>query len=178
VTPFGFAPVVLCKGVDKVVRTFLILTVVLAAILFVSGTALQLNVVTVVTITTLAIATVLGLGLVTGGVAILYKWIGNWLDFFQSSFIVLIPAPAFDRGWTRLVPLAHGSALLQRTMVDRVQLWSFLRSILPSSSARPSHTSDWDTSSSATRCVGRDGSVCSGITDSQPPTTCVVAYNG
>jgi ABC-2 type transport system permease protein len=125
VTPFGFAPVVLFKGVAKLVRTFLTSTIILAAMLLVSGTTLQVNVVTVVTVATLAIVSVLGLGLAAGGVAILYKRIGNWLNLLQFGFIVLISAPAFDRGWTRLLPLAHGSALLQRAMVDGVRLWEF-----------------------------------------------------
>ena len=124
-TPFGFAPVVLCKGVAKVVRTFLTSTLILAVMLLVSGTTLQLNVVTVVTVATLAVVSVLGLGLAAGGVAILYKRIGNWLNLLQFGFIVLISAPAFDLGWTRLLPLAHGSALLQRAMVDGIRLWEF-----------------------------------------------------
>ncbi|WP_372911661.1 ABC transporter permease [Salinigranum sp.] len=124
-TPFGFAPVVLLKGVAKVVRTFVTSSIILAAMLLVSGTALELNVVTVVPVATLAIVSVLGLGLAAGGVAILYKRIGNWLNLLQFGFIVLISAPAFDLGWTRFLPLAQGSALLQRAMVDGTRLWEF-----------------------------------------------------
>jgi ABC-2 type transport system permease protein len=124
-TPFGFAPVVLFKGVAKIVRTFLTSTLILAAMLLISGTTLQVHVVTVVTVATLAVVSVLGLGLAAGGVAILYKRIGNWLNLLQFGFIVLISAPAFDLGWTRLLPLAHGSALLQRAMVDGTRLWEF-----------------------------------------------------
>jgi ABC-2 type transport system permease protein len=124
-TPFGFAPVVLLKGVAKVVRTFVTSSIILAAMLLVSGSALELNVVTVVPVATLAIVSVLGLGLAAGGVAILYKRIGNWLNLLQFGFIVLISAPAFDLGWTRFLPLAQGSALLQRAMVDGTRLWEF-----------------------------------------------------
>jgi ABC-2 type transport system permease protein len=124
-TPFGFAPVVLLKGVAKVVRTFITSSIILAAMLLVSGSTLELNVVTVVPVATLAIVSVLGLGLAAGGVAILYKRIGNWLNLLQFGFIVLISAPAFDLGWTRFLPLAQGSALLQRAMVDGTRLWEF-----------------------------------------------------
>ncbi len=124
-TPFGFAPVVLFKGVAKVVRTFVTSSIILAAMLLVSGTNLQLNLVTVVPVATLAIVSVLGLGLAAGGIAILYKRIGNWLNLLQFGFIVLISAPAFDLGWARFLPLAQGSALLQRAMVDGTRLWEF-----------------------------------------------------
>jgi len=56
---------------------------------------------------------------------VLYKRIGNWLNLLQFGFIVLISAPVFELPWTRFFPLAHGSALLQRAMVDGVRLWEF-----------------------------------------------------
>jgi ABC-2 type transport system permease protein len=124
-TPFGFAPVALFKGVAKVVRTFLVSSVILAAMILVTGTTLSLDVVTVVPVAVLSIASVLGLGFAAGGVAVLYKRIGNWLNLLQFGFVVLVSAPAFDLGWMRVLPLAQGSALLQRAMVDGVRLWEF-----------------------------------------------------
>jgi ABC-2 type transport system permease protein len=81
--------------------------------------------VTVVSIAGLAIISVLGLGFAAGGVTVLYKRIGNWLNLLQFGFVVLVSAPVFDAPWTRLLPLAHGSALLQRAMVDGTRLWQF-----------------------------------------------------
>ncbi|ELY68034.1 ABC transporter permease [Natrinema versiforme] len=124
-SPFGFAPVVLLKGVAKIVRSFLTSAVLLAVMLVITGTGLELNFVTTVVVATLSIVSVLGLGLAAGGVTVLYKQIGNWLNLLQFGFIVLISAPAFDLGWLRWLPLAQGSALLQRTMIDGVRLWEF-----------------------------------------------------
>jgi ABC-2 type transport system permease protein len=124
-TPFGFAPVVLFKGLAKLARTFLTSGLVLVAMLVMTGTTLRLNVVTVGVVATLSIVSVLGLGLAAGGVAVLYKRIGNWLNLLQFGFVVLISAPAFDLGWTRFLPLAQGSALLQRAMIDGTRLWEF-----------------------------------------------------
>jgi ABC-2 type transport system permease protein len=124
-TPFGFAPVALLKGVAKVVRTFITSAVVLAVMLVLTGTRLNFAPVTVVVVAGLAITSVLGLGFAAGGVTVLYKRIGNWLNLLQFGFIVLISAPVLDAPWTRVLPLAHGSALLQRAMVDGVRLWEF-----------------------------------------------------
>jgi ABC-2 type transport system permease protein len=124
-TPFGFAPVALLKGVAKVVRTFLLSTVILAVMLLVTGTALSLDPITIVVVAGLSITSVLGLGFAAGGVTVLYKRIGNWLNLLQFGFVVLVSAPVFDAPWTRVLPLAHGSALLQRAMVDGVRLWEF-----------------------------------------------------
>ncbi|MYL68772.1 ABC transporter permease [Halorubrum distributum] len=124
-TPFGFAPVALLKGVAKVVRTFLTSAVILAVMLLATGTRLSLAPVTVVAIAGLSITSVLGLGFGAGGVTVLYKRIGNWLNLLQFGFVALISAPVFDLPWTRVLPLAHGSAMLQRAMVDGVRLWEF-----------------------------------------------------
>lgn len=124
-TPFGFAPVALLKGVAKVIRTFLTSAVILAFMLLISGTALRLDPLTILVVAGLAITSVLGLGFAAGGITVLYKRIGNWLNLLQFGFILLISAPVFDAPWTRVLPLAHGSALLQRTMVDGVRLWEF-----------------------------------------------------
>ncbi|WP_299268829.1 ABC transporter permease [Halorientalis sp.] len=124
-TPFGFAPVALLKGVAKVVRTFLISTVILGIMLVITGTTLQIDVLTTVVVAVLSITSVLGLGFAAGGISVLYKRIGNWLNLLQFGFIVLISAPAFDLGWTRFLPLAQGSALLQRAMREGTHLWQF-----------------------------------------------------
>jgi ABC-2 type transport system permease protein len=124
-TPFGFAPVAFLKGVAKLVRTFLTSALILAVMLVVTGTSLELPLVTIVVVASLAIASVLGLGFAAGGVAVLYKQIGNWLNLLQFGFLLLISAPAFDLGWTRLLPLAQGSAMLQRAMVGGTRLWEF-----------------------------------------------------
>jgi ABC-2 type transport system permease protein len=124
-TPFGFTPVALLKGVAKLVRTFLTSAVVLAVMLLVTGTTLHVDVPTVVVVATLSVVSVLGCGLAAGGVTVLYKRIGNWLNLLQFGLVVLVSAPAFDLGWTRALPLVHGSALLQRAMVDGVRLLEF-----------------------------------------------------
>jgi len=124
-TPFGFAPVALLKGVAKLVRTFLTSALVLAVMLAITDTGLQVPVLTVVVVAGLSIVSVLGLGFAAGGITVLYKQIGNWLNLLQFGFIVLISAPAFDLGWVRFLPLAQGSALLQRAMIDGTRLWEF-----------------------------------------------------
>jgi ABC-2 type transport system permease protein len=124
-TPFGFAPVALLKGVAKVVRTFVTSAVILGVMLVVTGTTLRLNVGTIVAISVLSIASVLGLGFAAGGITVLYKRVGSWLNLLQFGFIVLISAPAFDLGWTKFLPLALGSSMLQRAMIDGTRLWEF-----------------------------------------------------
>jgi ABC-2 type transport system permease protein len=124
-TPFGFGPVAFLKGVAKLVRTFITSTFILVVMLLMTGTQLALPIGTIVVVSGLAILSVLGLGFAAGGIAVLYKRIGNWLNLLQFGFIILISAPAFDLGVVRFLPLAQGSAMLQRAMLDGTRLWEF-----------------------------------------------------
>lgn len=124
-TPFGFAPVALLKGIAKVVRTFLLSSLILGAMLLMTGERLAIHVPTIVVISGLTIASVLGLGFAAGGVTVLYKRIGNWLNLLQFGFVVLVSAPALEISFLSVLPLAHGSGMLQRAMVDGVRLWEF-----------------------------------------------------
>lgn len=124
-TPFGFGPVVFAKSVAIVLRTFLTSAVVLVVMLLITGTSLDLNLLTVLPVATLTIVGALGLGLVMGGLGVLYKRISNVANLLQFAFIGLISAPVFDIPWARFLPLAQGSAMLQRAMRDGVHLWEF-----------------------------------------------------
>ncbi|PSQ45455.1 ABC transporter permease [Halobacteriales archaeon SW_7_68_16] len=123
ITPFGFAPVALLKGVAKIVRSFVVSTLVLAAMLVVTGTTLQVPVITVVVVAGLSVAGVLGLGFAAGGVTLLYKRIGNWLSLLQFGFAVLISAPSLSTGATRFLPLVQGATLLRAAMIEGTRLW-------------------------------------------------------
>ena len=124
-TPFGFAPVALLKGLAKLIRTFLTSGIILGVMLVVTGTALELNLVTIAVIAGLSITSVLGLGFAAGGITVLYKRIGNWLNLLQFGFVILVSAPSLGIPWLRVLPLAHGSGLLQRAMLDGTRLWEF-----------------------------------------------------
>lgn len=124
-TPFGFGPVVLAKSVAIVFRTFVTSAAILAAMLLMTGTSLDLNLLTVVPVAALSIMSVLGLGLAMGGLSVLYKRIGNVVNVLQFALVGLVSAPAFDLWWARFLPLVQGSALLQRAMRDGVRLWEF-----------------------------------------------------
>ena len=123
--PSGFGPVVFAKSIAIVFRTFFTSAVILMLMLLISGTTLNINLVTIVPVATLTVAGALGLGLVMGGLSVLYKRISNVANLLQFAFIGLISAPVFDIPWARFLPLAQGSAMLQRAMRDGVQLWEF-----------------------------------------------------
>lgn len=124
-TPFGFGPVMLAKGIAILLKTFIQSSITLVVALQITGINIHIPLLTVLIIGFLTIAPVLGVGLAIGGLNVIYKKIGAINNFIGFAFIGLISSPIYDLGWLKIFPLAQGSALLQRTMNEGVRLWEF-----------------------------------------------------
>lgn len=124
-TPLGFGPVLLAKSLAVVFRTFIVSVVVLVVMLAMTGVTPTMPFLTVLVVALFSVAGAIGIGLAMAGLGVLYKRISNVTNLLQFAFIGLISAPAFDAVWLRLLPLAEGSALLQRAMRDGVHIWEF-----------------------------------------------------
>jgi len=124
-TPFGFGTVLLAKSLAKLLVHFVYAGIVLAAMLLITGTTLEIDVLTVLPVAALTLASSFGVGFALGGVTVLYKNVTSWLEMVGFVMAGLIAVPAFGGGYLFALPLAQGSALLQRAMRDGVRLWEF-----------------------------------------------------
>jgi ABC-2 type transport system permease protein len=124
-SPFGFGTVVVVKSVVNVLLAALRSAVILVLMLATTGESLSVAPLTVFPILVLTVASVVGFGFLFGGLALVYKRIGNVYQLLQFGFVGLIAAPATGIGWLRYLPLAHGSGMLQQAMTKGVALWAF-----------------------------------------------------
>lgn len=124
-TPLGTGRVVLVKAIANLVTSFLFGFVVLALVLVSTGTRLNLRPATVLPIAVLAIVPVIGIGLLFGGLAVLYKRIGNAFGLVRFGLIGLVAAPVDRFPALRYVPLAHGTDMLKRAMSDGTGIREF-----------------------------------------------------
>lgn len=130
VTPFGFARVMLAKGVATLATSSLNAIVVFAIMLALSGVTLQVDVLTVVPILATTLVSVVGIGFGVGGLAVIFKQLQQFAALLQFLFIGLISMAALDVWWFRLLPLVQGSSMLQATMTEGTALWEFAPSAL------------------------------------------------
>lgn len=124
-SPYGFGRVMAATVVAHLVESLAWGAVLLALMLATTGRTLAVDLVTVVPVTALALLSVVGIGLVFGGLALLYKRIGNVLQLMQFAFFGLVAAPIAEFPPLRLLPLVEGSAMLQRAMREGTRLWEF-----------------------------------------------------
>ena len=124
-TPFGFGPVLLAKAAAKLLTHFVYAGVLLAVALVLTGTTLELDLVTILPVAVFTVASAFGIGIAFGGLTVLYKNVTSWMELVNFVLAGLIAAPLVGNDLLLALPLAQGSALLQRAMRDGVRLWEF-----------------------------------------------------
>lgn len=124
-SPHGFKRVIVVMVFSNMLVGFFWSGLVLLAMMLISGRWLHVDPFTVVPILVLTLCTVIGLGLVFGGLALVYKRIENIFTIVKFGLVALIAAPAGEVFWFKLLPLSQGSHLLQVAMEDGVRLWEF-----------------------------------------------------
>lgn len=125
ISPYGFGWVMGLKSAVNVLLSVFLGGVLLVLMMVTTWTWFTVDVVTLVPIIVLTIMSVLGLGFVVGGLALVYKKVGSINNLMQFVLMGLIAAPVADKPLLNFLPLAQGSAMLQEAMRDGVALWEF-----------------------------------------------------
>lgn len=122
-TPFGFGRVLAVKTVVNVAESFLWGATILALLLVTTSQSLYVDVVSVVPLVALSLASAAGVGFVLGGLTLLYKRIENVFTLVQFLFVAFIAAPVEQYPLLKLLPLSLGTDLLGSVMGDGLRLW-------------------------------------------------------
>jgi len=124
-SPFGFERVMILKGIAKILWTFVRNTVVLVVLMVLTNEFFTVPIFTVIFILLFTLVAVFGVGLAVGGLAVLYKRIGNVTALFNFVILGLVGAPVFEVPWLRAFPIVQGSTMLQETIREGTRLWEF-----------------------------------------------------
>ncbi|WP_210424149.1 ABC transporter permease [Halorussus ruber] len=124
-SPHGFGTVLGVKVFVNMLLSMVIGSLMLALMLLTTGRTLALDFVSVFPIVVLTLLSVVGLGYVFAGLALVYKQISNVSQLMQFVLIGLIAAPVAELPILSVLPLVQGSEMLQATMREGVRLWEF-----------------------------------------------------
>lgn len=122
-TEIGFRRVTLLFAVNQIALSFVWGTGMLGLMLLTTGKRISVDVVSVVPVLFFALLSVVGLGLVIGGVAVLYKRVDNVFGLMQFGFYGLVAAPTEAYPLMKLLPLSQGSYVLRLIMEQGYRIW-------------------------------------------------------
>lgn len=123
-SPFGLVRVLFGHVAAGLVFNLGVTSVLLVLMMSISGRWLHIDVVSVVPIALVTIVGIVGVGFAVGGLAVVFKRIQSALQIALVVLIALVAVPAESVPAVRYFPLAWGTALLRRVMVDGVSIFS------------------------------------------------------
>ncbi|HLF70213.1 MAG TPA: ABC transporter permease, partial [Actinomycetota bacterium] len=117
-SPFGLSKVVLAEVAAGLVFQFMMLAVLLVCMMAVTGKWLHMDLLSIIPIALMTVGGVVGLSMVMGGLAVVFKRVQSALQIMQMVFIALVAIPVSHFTWIKYMPLAWGNSLLRRVMVN------------------------------------------------------------
>jgi ABC-2 type transport system permease protein len=122
-SPFGLAHVLVARVLTSIVVYFGIWVVLFVVMMATTGRWLNVDVVSTLPLVVITVLGVLGLGFLLGGLAVVFKRIQNALQVWQILVIGLVVVPPDEVMVVKYLPLAWGTHLLRRVMVDDASIF-------------------------------------------------------
>lgn len=116
--PSGLSRVLLSRAVASLGYQIMIAAVFLLVMMATTGRWLHLDLLSILPVLVLTVSGVLGIGLIMGGLTLLYKQTGALLGILQFAFLGLLALPVQQYAFLKAAPLSWGSYLLGQIMVD------------------------------------------------------------
>lgn len=126
-TRLGFGRITLLVAAAQMILSLFWGGSVLVLMLLTTGRTVSIDVVSVLPVLFFALLPIVGLGLVMGGAAVLYKRLGNIFSLVQFVFYGLVAAPVEQYPALKLLPLAQGSYVLRLVMNQNTPIWAVPR---------------------------------------------------
>lgn len=124
VAPRRFVVIAAAMAVVALLETLLLGGLVLAFMLALTGVSLHVDLLTVAVVGTLTLGSAVGVGLLVGGLAVLYKRVSSVIGLLQFAFAGFVAAPVGDHPSLHVLPMATGTHLLGLAMEDGQTLFA------------------------------------------------------
>ena len=120
--PLGLRNVLICRALTMTVVHLAYVLVFLLLMMVTTQSWLHLNLLVLVPLLLLTVASVHGLGFAMGGVTLLFRRTSATFGLWQFIFIGLLAIPVEKSSLMLFVPLAWGAHLIRRIMIDGVSI--------------------------------------------------------
>ena len=122
-TEVGFGTTALLIAVVQSLLSFVWGFALLLVMLVTTSRTISVDVVSVIPIAFFGIVSVMGLGFILGGGAVLYKRVDNVFNLMQFAFYGLVAMPVETYPALKFLPLAQASYLLRLVMDEGYRIW-------------------------------------------------------
>lgn len=117
-SPFGLRAVIAMQFFSGLLVQFSMLVGMLFVMMAISGRWLHIDVLSLIPLLIFTVAGIFGVGLITGGAALVFKRIAALMQLLQFGFVAVVAAPIDKLPWFKYLPVAWGNLLIRRVLVD------------------------------------------------------------
>lgn len=122
-SPLGFGRVIVARIFAALAFRIVVMFALLVIMMATTSRWLHVDLLTIVPVLILTVASVQGVGFAMGGLALVFKQIQAALGILQFVFVALLAIPLEQFGFAKYLPLTWGTHLIGRAMVDGERLW-------------------------------------------------------
>lgn len=123
-SPVGLIRVLLGQVAAGLSFQLVMMAVLLVLMMSVTGKWLHIDVVSILPLLLVTLVGLVGLGFAMGGLAVVFKRVQGALQIVQVLLLTLVAVPAESVPVIKYLPLAWGTSLLRRVMVDEASIFS------------------------------------------------------
>ena len=123
--PFGMLTVLFAEFVAAIVYEVAIVGALMLAAEGTTGRWLHVDVLALTPVIFFLLVQLLGIGLLLGGTAMVFKRVTSLTNLVQFGLLALIAAPVSRHHWMRLLPVSLAEDLIRKTTVAKVSLSHF-----------------------------------------------------
>jgi ABC-2 type transport system permease protein len=120
---FGLVRVLVARAFTSLVIYFGMWVVLLVMMMATTGHWLNIDAVSVLPLLAATLVGVIGLGFVLAGLAVVFKRVNQALQVYQVLVIGLVVVPVDQVHFIKYLPLAWGSHLIAKVMVDKASIF-------------------------------------------------------
>lgn len=124
-SPIPTWSILLARMVGMVAINFIIIVLMLILSMLTAGQWLTFDVLTLVPLVLLTIVSMLGVGFMVAGLAVVFKQIQSLLQIAQFIFFALVAVPVTLSPWLELAPAVRGSSMLRDALIQGKPLSGF-----------------------------------------------------
>jgi len=123
-TPLGYERVAVYTVISNFVWSLVWVLPVLFLMMVTTGRFLHFDLITLVPLLILTIASGYGIGFITGGLGLVFKKIQAFFQILQFIFVGFIVAPADKIPLLKILPFSLGTRMIARNMIEKIPLYN------------------------------------------------------
>ncbi|XMB86371.1 ABC transporter permease [Mycoplasmatota bacterium WC44] len=122
---YPFRWILIVRTLASVLFSFIIIGIMTTLLMVTTGRYLNIDLLSIIPVILLTLLCFYSIGLMIGGITLVFKKIGSFLQIIQFAIVGFIVAPISKVAWFRFLPGTLGSKMISKIMIGGESIFDF-----------------------------------------------------